>query len=131
MTTKKFKLSKRSLDNLAFVHADLVRVVKRAIEITDIDFVVIEGWRTEAKQRKLVESGASMTMNSRHLTGHAVDLAAWVGGQIRWDWPLYAQIADAMLSASRELGVPIVWGGHWKTFKDGPHFELDRKRYPA
>ena len=131
MTTKKFKLSKRSLDNLAFVHADLVRVVKRAIEITDIDFVVIEGWRTEVKQRKLVESGASMTMNSRHLTGHAVDLAAWVGGQVRWDWPLYAQIADAMLSASRELGVPIVWGGHWKTFKDGPHFKLDRKRYPA
>ena len=130
MTTKKFKLSKRSLDNLAFVHADLVRVVKRAIEITDIDFVVIEGWRTEVKQRKLVESGASMTMNSRHLTGHAVDLAAWVGGQVRWDWPLYAQIADAMLSASRELGVPIVWGGHWKTFKDGPHWQLSWKKYP-
>jgi peptidoglycan L-alanyl-D-glutamate endopeptidase CwlK len=128
---KKFKLSKRSLDNLALVHVDLMCVVKRAIEITDVDFVVIEGLRTEAKQRRLVAAGASQTMNSRHLTGHAVDLAAWVGGQVRWDWPLYAQIADAMLSAARELNVPIVWGGHWKSFRDGPHFELDRKRYPA
>lgn len=131
MSVKQFKLSKRSLDNLACVHVDLVRVVKRAIEITDIDFVVIEGWRDEAKQRKLVAAGASQTMNSRHLTGHAVDLAAWAAGQVRWDWPLYAQIADAMLSAARELNVPIVWGGSWKSFRDGPHFELDRKRYPA
>lgn len=131
MSTKQFKLSKRSLDTLACVHVDLVHVVKRAIEITDVDFVVIEGWRDEAKQRKLVAAGASQTMNSRHLTGHAVDLAAWVGGQVRWDWPLYAQIADAMLSAARELNVPIVWGGSWKSFRDGPHFELDRKRYLA
>lgn len=126
-----YKLSKRSLDNLALVHVDLVQVVKRAIQITDVDFAVIEGLRTEAKQRKLVAAGASRTMNSRHLTGHAVDLAAYIGNQVRWDWPLYQQIADAMLSASRELNVPITWGGSWKTFRDGPHFELSRERYPA
>ena len=73
--------------------------------------------------------GASKTMNSRHLTGHAVDLAAYVNG-IRWDWPLYPKIADAFKQAALELGVSIVWGGDWTSLKDGPHFELDRKAYP-
>jgi peptidoglycan L-alanyl-D-glutamate endopeptidase CwlK len=68
-------------------------------------------------------------MNSRHLTGHAVDLVAYVGSEVRWDWPLYHKIADAMKRAANSLGVPIVWGGDWRTFKDGPHFELDRKVY--
>lgn len=125
----KFKLSKRSLTALEGVHPDLVAVVKRAIEITEVDFVVTEGCRTAARQAQLFAAGASTTMNSRHLTGHAVDLAAWVG-EIRWDWPLYTKLAAAMKAAASELGVPIVWGGDWKSFKDGPHFELDRKVYP-
>lgn len=125
----KFRLSLRSQQNLAGVHADLVRVVVRALEITTVDFAVIEGVRTRDRQRELVGSGASMTQNSRHLTGHAVDLAAWVGG-IRWDWPLYHKIADAMKAAAAELGVAIVWGGDWRSFPDGPHFELDRRVYP-
>ena len=82
-----------------------------------------------ARQQQLFNSGASTTMNSRHLTGHAVDLGAWVGA-VRWDWPLYHRIAEAMKAAAAELGVSIIWGGDWKTFKDGPHFELDRKVYP-
>ncbi len=85
--------------------------------------------RTKARQEQLVKAGASRTMNSRHLTGHAVDLAALVGGRIRWDWPLYASLADAMKTAAKELGVAIVWGGDWPRFRDGPHFELDRKIY--
>ena len=125
-----FALSTRSRQRLAGVHPDLVKVVERAIQLTTIDFAVTEGLRTPARQKELVAVGASKTLNSRHLTGHAVDVAALVNGSIRWDWPLYAKIADAMKSAAKELSVPIVWGGDWRTFKDGPHFELDRKRYP-
>jgi peptidoglycan L-alanyl-D-glutamate endopeptidase CwlK len=112
------------------VHPDLVKVVKRAIQITDVDFMVTEGLRTPARQRQLFNAGASKTLNSRHITGHAVDVAAWVGGEVRWDWPLYHRIAYAMKMAAEELKVKIVWGGDWKSFKDGPHFELDRKFYP-
>lgn len=125
-----FSLGKRSLTNLQGVHPDLVRVVKRAIQLTAIDFAVTEGLRTKERQAQLVKAGASKTMNSRHITGHAVDLAAWVEGGIRWDWPLYAKLAQAMKAAATELGVPIIWGGDWRTFKDGPHFELDRRKYP-
>ncbi len=125
-----FKLSKRSRDRLKGVHPDLVKVIERAIEITPIDFVVLEGLRTMERQKELVKSGASKTLNSRHLDGKAVDLGAWVGGQVRWDWPLYHRIADAVQQAAKELGVAIVWGGSWASFPDGPHFELKRSVYP-
>ena len=124
-----FTLSPRSYKRLEGVHPDLVRVVERAIAITDVDFVVLEGLRTKERQVQLLKAGASRTMNSRHITGHAVDLGAWVGKEVRWDWPLYAKIATAMKQAATELIVPIVWGGDWRTFKDGPHFELDRRKY--
>jgi peptidoglycan L-alanyl-D-glutamate endopeptidase CwlK len=124
-----FSLSKRSLDVLKDVHPDLVKVVRLAIKYTSVDFVVIEGKRTEAKQKKLVASGASQTMNSRHLTGHAVDLAAWVAGEIRWDWGLYLKLAEGMKQAAKELGIKITWGGDWK-MRDGPHFELSWSAYP-
>lgn len=124
-----FKLSKRSVEKLQGVHDDLVAVVTRALELSEVDFAVIEGMRTVTRQKELYAAGASQTMNSRHLTGHAVDLAAYVNG-IRWDWPLYEKIAEAMKEAADELEIAIVWGGDWKTFKDGPHFELDRKVYP-
>jgi peptidoglycan L-alanyl-D-glutamate endopeptidase CwlK len=141
-----FKLSKRSMGRLAGVHPDLVAVVHRAISRTEVDFAVLEGLRTEARQRQLVKAGASKTMNSRHLTGHAVDLGAWVGGTVRWDWPLYLKIAEGVRAASVELNIPIRWGGTWgllsningpittevlhKRFPDGPHFELWREAYP-
>lgn len=125
-----YKLSRRSLERLQRVHPDLVKVVMLAIELTEVDFGVTEGVRTIERQRELFAKGASKTMNSRHLTGHAVDLVAYVGSEMRWDWPLYHKIADAMKRAANSLGVPIVWGGDWKSFKDGPHFELDRKVYP-
>jgi peptidoglycan L-alanyl-D-glutamate endopeptidase CwlK len=125
-----FKLSKRSLGNLAGVHPDMVAVVHRAIQITPVDFAVIEGLRTVSRQKELFAAGASKTMNSRHLTGHAVDLAACVAGSIRWDWPLYDALAVAMKKAAGDLDIAMVWGGDWTTFKDGPHFELDRRKYP-
>lgn len=125
-----FKLGKRSIERLQGVHPDLVRVVERAIDLTTVDFTVLEGLRSPERQQTLVASGASQTLNSRHITGHAVDLGAWVDNQVDWSWPLYTKIANAMKAAANELGVSIVWGGDWKTFKDGPHFELDRKYYP-
>ena len=125
-----FKLGKRSIERLQGVHPDLVRVVERAIDLTPVDFTVLEGLRSPERQQTLVASGASQTLNSRHITGHAVDLGAWVDNQVDWSWPLYTKIANAMKAAASELGVSIVWGGDWRTFKDGPHFELDRRYYP-
>jgi peptidoglycan L-alanyl-D-glutamate endopeptidase CwlK len=122
-------LNKKSLDRLSGVHPDLVAVVKLAIELSDIDFQVIEGVRSKARQEQLFKAGASQTLNSRHLTGHAVDLAALVNDSIRWDWPLYFKIADAMKKAATQLKIKIVWGGDWRTFKDGPHFELSKEVY--
>lgn len=126
-----FRLSQKSIDRLSGVHPDLVAVVKRALEITEVDFAVLEGVRSRARQEQLFKQKATKTMNSRHLTGHAVDLGAYVGGSIRWDWPLYYQIADAMKAAAAELEIPLTWGGDWKTFPDGPHFELPWAQYPA
>ena len=125
-----YSLGTRSRQRLAGLHPDLVKVVERAIEITEVDFTVLEGMRTVARQRQLMASGATRTMNSRHLTGHAVDLGAWVGGEVRWDWPLYHKIAAAMKQAARELDQPIEWGGDWRSFKDGPHWQLPWKQYP-
>lgn len=125
-----FKLGPRSIARLKGVHPDLVKVVERAIILTPVDFTVLEGLRSPERQKTLVTSGASQTMNSRHLTGHAVDLGAWVDDQVDWSWPLYSKIAVAMKTAAIELKIPIEWGGDWKTFKDGPHFQLPSKDYP-
>ena len=125
-----YKLGARSKQRLKGVHEDLVKVVERAIEISTVDFTVLEGLRTPERQKTLMESGASQTLNSRHITGHAVDLGAWVDDQVGWSWPLYHKIATAMKEAAKQLDVVIVWGGDWRSFKDGPHFELDRRKYP-
>jgi len=122
-----YKLSQRSMQNLSGVHPDLVAVVKRAIEITEQDFSVIEGVRHIDRQRKLVAQGKSKTMNSRHLTGHAVDLAPY---PLSWDWEYFYPIADAMKDAAEELEVDLEWGGDWKSFPDGPHFQLSWGSYP-
>ena len=129
-------LMPRDHERLQGVHPDLVRVVMRARQYTP--FIVLEGLRNVERQAKLVQIGASRTMNSRHLTGHAVDLGCWLddgdgrveNGEVRWDWPLYHQQAAAMKAAAAQLGVKIIWGGDWKSFPDGPHFELDRRFYP-
>lgn len=123
--------SKSSLKNLQGIHPDLRRVMDRALQESAIDFRVLEGLRSVARQRQLVASGASQTMRSRHLTGHAVDIAPLVAGVIRWDWPLFHRIAPAVKLAAQSEGVPIEWGGDWTTFKDGPHWQLPWDRYPA
>jgi peptidoglycan LD-endopeptidase CwlK len=125
-----YSLGLRSKMRLRGVHPDLVKVVERAIQITEVDFTVMEGLRTVARQRELLKQGATRTMNSRHITGHAVDLGALVGGAVRWDWPLYHKIAAAMKQAAGELGIKIEAGADWKKFPDGPHFQLGWKDYP-
>jgi len=113
-----FKLSQRSLNKLNGVHPDLVAVVKRAIEITDVDFGVTYGVRTVEEQEKLVASGRSQTMKSKHLiqdTGysHAVDLVAYDGSDAVWEINVYDNICDAMARAADELEVPVKWGAAW------------------
>lgn len=125
-----YTLSQKSLDRLKGVHPDLVRVVKKAIEYTPIDFRITEGLRTKERQAYLFKKGATRTMRSRHITGHAIDFVALPGGAVSWDFPLYIQISQAFKKAAAEVGVPIIWGGDWKSFRDGPHIELNRKFYP-
>lgn len=118
----------RSEKNLRDVHPDMAKVVCRAMEISEIPFIVTEGLRTWKRQAELVKAGASRTMDSLHLTGDAVDVAALVGGKVRWSWPLYEKIAKVMKAAGKELGFAITWGGDWKKFPDGCHFEINPKR---
>jgi peptidoglycan L-alanyl-D-glutamate endopeptidase CwlK len=130
-----FRLSKRSLDKLEGVKPELAAVVKRAIELTEVDFVVVQGNRTQAEQDALYAQGrtkpgpkVTWTRNSRHIGGSAVDLAPYFDGAINWDndgkLGLYPQIAAAMTVAADELGVAITWGGSWKKTPDRPHWEL-------
>ena len=147
-----FTLSQRSLDRLEGVHDDMIRVVKKAIDVTKIDFGVICGLRTIEEQKALVDKGASQTMKSKHLDGLAVDLMAYVGGRASWELNLYDDIADAMKEAAKLENVGVRWGAAWqidnmadwdgtmeeamnayidlrrsqgrRPFIDGPHFEL-------
>ena len=123
-----FKLGTKSLSNLKGVHPDLVKVVKRAIELTECDFTITEGLRTKATQALYVKQGKSQTMNSKHLDGLAVDLAAWVNGTINWNFDHYFKIADAVRKASIELGIKIKWGGAWRYLND---YDSSRKAYDA
>lgn len=125
------KYSKRSLNNLRGIHPDLRRVIDRALQDSPHDFIVIEGLRTMQRQRNLVASGASKTMNSRHLTGHAVDLLPIGPNGPAFDWPLYDRLGPAVKAAADAEGVEITWGGDWAKFRDGPHFQLDWDAYPT
>lgn len=108
-----FKLGKRSLTKLENVNPALVHVVHRAINITEVDFSVLEGLRTSERQRQLVDEGKSQTMLSPHLHGRAVDLGAYVDRKISWDLQYYFEIAEAMRSAAQEVKVPLRWGAAW------------------
>lgn len=147
-----FRLSKRSQENLIGVRPRLIAIIQRAITLTKVDFAVTEGLRTQPRQRELVAKGASQTMDSKHLTGEAVDLVAFLGARISWEIALYDEIADAMRTAAREEAVGIRWGAAWnipdirawsgtmedavnhyvdvrrkagkRPFIDAPHFEL-------
>lgn len=128
---QRFRLSTRSLITLEGIHPDLRKTVQHAITITPIDFAVLEGVRSIERQRELFDRGATKTMNSRHLTGHAVDIAPYIDGEVSWHWPDYHELAAVIKQAAEDQGVPIEWGGDWRSFKDGPHWQLPWKEYPA
>lgn len=119
-----FELNARSLKNLQGVNPDMVAIVHRAAELSSVYFVVTEGLRTVKRQAELVAKGASRTMNSKHLTGRAVDVAAFPNGKLSWEFKYYKSISEAFKQAAQELGIKIRWGGDWKSFVDSPHFEL-------
>lgn len=132
------QLSQRDLERLKGVHPSLVMAVKKCAEITNIDFIVTEGLRTLEKQKEYLAKGVTTTLNSRHLTGHAVDLAVWFdydkdkvvdANEISWKFEFYKQLSDNMKKAASQVGVAIEWGGDWKSFKDGPHFQIDPIKY--
>lgn len=125
------RFSARSFSHLAGVRPELVILAYHALILSAVPFQITDGIRTRAEQEKLLAEGKSKTMKSRHLTGHAVDVVATPGGQVSWDWQHYETIADAFARASSETGIKCTWGGGWKGFRDGPHFELDRAEYPA
>ncbi len=135
---KNHKLGSRSLSRLRGVHPDLVRVVKRALKISPCDFTMVEGRRTLDRQKRLMAAGASKTLRSRHLTGHAVDIAPWINNTIDWnDYASFCQVGHAMRVAAMDLDIPLVWGagkmygGHWSNkFNDMPHLQLTWKAYP-
>lgn len=110
-----FRLGAKSEANLVGVDERIVRVVRKAILVTDIDFAVHDGLRTMEEQRRLVATGASRTLDSYHLTGDAVDLVPYVGGKLRWEHALCNEVARAMFEASGQLGVRLVWGRVWDT----------------
>ena len=124
-------LTARCGQRLAGVHPDLVRVVERAAR-DGTKFRVIEGLRTMDRQAELVRAGKSQTMRSRHLTGHAVDLAALdEAGLVTWARPAYEALASQVKAAAAAEGIPVEWGGDWRSFFDGPHFQLPWATYPA
>jgi hypothetical protein len=155
-----FQFSARSNARLTEGHLDLQRVIRRALPISKVDFGVAEVLRLRSRQIDLVAEGKSFTMNSRHLTGHAVDLWAWVNNAVSWEWDYYYDIAKAVQKASVDENVKMTWGGVWdreidqlspdlerevaqyverrkrirpnkKVLLDGPHFQLSWRKYPA
>jgi peptidoglycan L-alanyl-D-glutamate endopeptidase CwlK len=132
------KLSPSSEAKLKGVHPSLVKVVRRCAadwKDTELTWIITCGPRTVAEQKLLVAKGASKTMNSRHIPGKdgyskAVDVAMVLKGKLSWSWPLYAKMAVALKAAASKEMVPLEWGGDWRTFKDGPHFQLPKNLYP-
>lgn len=122
-------LNEKSLERLGGVHPLLQSVFREAIEASPWPFQITQGLRTREEQIKLYEAGKSKTLNSRHLTGHAVDIVVYKDGKVTWDFALYEQVARHILAVAKLQDVKLVWGGDWTSFKDGPHFELDRREY--
>ncbi len=117
-------------------HPELRRLFEALADGPTI-FSLTEVLRTLKRQETLFKSGASTTMKSRHLTGHAADVAIWLDmeqdgtPELRWDTELYRRFAVEVKAKAKELGIDIEWGGDWKSFFDGPHWQLSHKKYPA
>lgn len=129
------KLSAKDIERLKRAHPDLAKIIRRAAEITEVPFVILQSDRTLAQQRANVAKGVSKTMKSRHLISpdgfvRAVDVAPLEGKSASFAWPLYHKLAPFIKRAAKDVGVPVEWGGDWTSFKDGPHWQLPWKQYP-
>jgi peptidoglycan L-alanyl-D-glutamate endopeptidase CwlK len=124
-----FSFGTKSAERLAQVHPDLQKVFNQAITDSPLDFSITEGLRTKERQKALFDAGKSQTMNSRHLTGKAVDIAVIRDGEITWDIRYYRIVTDHIKKVAKELDIPIVCGIDWVSFVDGPHIELHRAKY--
>lgn len=124
-------LSVHSERHLIGVHPDLVRVVRKMQEIAISPVAIICGLRTLDEQEHLLASGASNTIRSRHLTGHAVDWVPIVGGEGSWTVKDYLPLIAQWKEAGAHVGVPIESGGDWLTLKDYDHLQLPWAIYPA
>ena len=120
-----FSFSKASLNKMNGVNSKLVILMKEAIKNSPYDFKITEGLRTVERQKELVKTGKSKTMNSYHLKGKAVDIAVLIDNKITWDFKYYNEVANHIKEVAKRLGYVITWGGDWKTFKDGPHFQIE------
>lgn len=134
-----FALPAKSIDRLKGVHPVLVKLVMATAARSDVKFIVTEGVRSIERQKELLAVGKSQTMRSRHLTGHAVDLAIWEdrdadkvvdADELSWKFPQYKALADLVKVTAADLGIPVEWGGDWVSLKDGPHFQLPWSEYP-
>jgi peptidoglycan L-alanyl-D-glutamate endopeptidase CwlK len=125
-----YKLGTKSRAALKGVHPLLIKLCEEAIKGAPVDFRVNEGLRSLAQQKINVKKGVSKTLKSKHLTGHAVDIIPLVSGRDSWAWPLYHKLAPHIKRTAKSLGIRVTWGGDWRSFKDGPHWELDPKKYP-
>lgn len=130
------QLSVKDEQRLKRAHPDLAKIVRRCAVITKVPFVILQSDRTIEEQRANVRKGVSQTMKSRHLISadgmvRAVDIAPLgPDGKVSFAWPLYHQLAPFMKQAAKDVKVPVEWGGDWRTFKDGPHWQLPWKQYP-
>ena len=124
-----YKFGERSLKNLTGVHPDLVKLMKTAVASSPLDFAVIEGVRTKERQQELYNQGKSLTLLSRHITGHAIDLMVYVEGKGTWELKYYTQVTNHIKQKAKELDIEIICGIDWRSLVDGPHVELNKKYY--
>lgn len=123
-----YRFSNRSLKNLKGVDAKLVILAGLMLNISPYDFVITEGLRTKERQKFLVKTGKSQTMNSKHITGHAIDIAILINGKVTWDLKYYKEFAYEFKKLAKLLNFNVTWGGDWKSFVDAPHFQSNGKK---
>lgn len=119
-----YSFSNKSKERLKGVNSSLIKVMEESIKESPYDFSITEGIRTPDRQKELYDSGKSLTLNSKHLVGKAVDIAIFVDGKITWEHKYFKAVAEHIKNTAKKLGVDIIWGGDWRRLVDSPHFEL-------
>lgn len=123
------ELTKKDIQRMKGVHPALVRLFTEVARTSPIPFMILEGRRSLEQQKKNIENGVSWTLKSKHLTGHALDVIPLVEGKPTWSWPVYHKFAPIVKAVAKKLKIEVTWGGDWKKTKDGPHWEIDPKKY--